>query len=578
MTSRFRSSEIVIPEAKHYQPLAEFFPAAEGYEVAHYNKLTGSTIATLVEGPVKSTHYIEHFFPFESAPITQLRVVPSSTSGPDLVSWLAVEMYGLHGFGEQSLLDTLDGEDVYAYLANDPITQKQNVYVFLDQDVPRAEAQELASHLRAIVAFRSEPPVLSFPAVEPQERRRTALPFVRGALTVQDRPPAFLLDASRRRLTLEEFTSHVQRTSPEAIRRLPLPSIDDSTHLELSTPEQDLVTWERELARAETHWDSARAQDLSLALAGLGVYLGVEELDVYSAVHQICVRVEDPDAADRLIAVVNTYRKWQGGQHVAFRMFYERAGLTPPTIKGVSRELLNMLDDLIIQIPEQEWNLRTRTVDQALYRKLIALARSHGSKSTDGIEISISERDLALQLGVTRATVQKAIKRLTELRLVKRADQGRGIGAGSYRIIASKEKRTSLSQSSFSQVFRDEWDTYVRFARNGPGRLGKPAVEALVALARSSESMNARQWAASLGIKPDQLRRRRVSLQAASLVETAENKHRYTPVADWQERLNRILVDEGSFKARERDRDSYEHERRVFREVRHQSRMSKPKK
>lgn len=560
MAIDFTPDVMVIPEKKHYQKLAEFFPATEGFEVARRNLISGTITTSFQEGPVGEQHYIKHLFESKDDK-TQVRVVPASATSAERVSWLAFDMPALHDITRPGLLDTLEGREINVYLADDPLTQRLLAYVFLKVDVPRQEAERLAEKLRNVLQDEYGGSVHAFPAGKHQARKQVALPFLDSWPV--PRGDATLLGPGAERRQYKNFHEWILKTSPADVAALPDLGEPLLTEESVSPPDGAIALWRREVARLGLYWHPDHAQNLSLALAGLGTYLGVDEQEASEAVRKIVEKFGDLHPEERLGAVTSTYKKWRNKSPVAYRVFYERAGLTPPTVKGKSRIILQKLDSLQNQIPDHDWLSRTRTNDQVVYRKLIEFAQKHGKVVEGGIEIRVSERDLALKAGLSRKTIQAAIKRLKELGLANRTKVGTGIAAGSYRLICEDQTCTDLPQSSYPYLVND-WGNFVHIARNGRGCLGKAAVEALVVLTHSKNSMSSEEWATALGTKKTLLRRRRDKLAVAGLIVTAENKHRYAPVADWQAKLLKIFEEEGSFQKRDRDRDKYEKERMTY--------------
>src|SRR5690606_26586045 len=104
---------------------------------------------------------------------------------------------------------------------------------------------------------------------------------------------------------------------------------------------------------------------------------------------------------------------------IAWRPFYQQAGVTPPTPVGRSDAHVLRVQALQSHCKTIHFAGTTALSDRALYETLIELAKRVGSLHNDDILVRVSRRDLALLANMSDNGARNAVTRLKQRGLVK---------------------------------------------------------------------------------------------------------------------------------------------------------------
>jgi DNA-binding transcriptional ArsR family regulator len=305
-----------------------------------------------------------------------------------------------------------------------------------------------------------------------------------------------------------------------------------------------LERWRSELKRVAPHWVQGYRQKLALGLTAVGLGWGIPPEVVRADIERLALRCGDEEARSRLRAVDDTIKDARAGKRVAARRFYEAAGLEPPCGEVDPRAvaILDALEASLDGLPSNRGGL----VDGRVFAQLLLLARRHGVLVEDGVEVSVSQRELAQRSGVSsREALENSLRRLGHLRLVRVARRGGRTEPGSFVLLenaaANQSFYPAVKGSRELKEFRDE----LRFFRVGGSGLTPLAGLLFGAALAAGKALDLQEMASLVWRKSTSLSRPLRALREAGLLLT-EGRGRYRVARDWREALRRASVLDGA--------------------------------
>jgi DNA-binding MarR family transcriptional regulator len=320
--------------------------------------------------------------------------------------------------------------------------------------------------------------------------------------------------------------------------------------------------WETELNRLRPKWEETRRQDLTMGAAAYGLALGVPPEKVREDLLNLAKASDDPEIEKRRDAVNRTLSKHAEGKRVAWRTYYQRAGLEPPRGKYPSPEVLFELEFLKAKVLEKVWKGKGGLTNRDAYLSLIEVSQAHGTPHERGVEISISTRDLASRAGVSRETVIKALQRLERVGLVERASRGRGAESGSLLLLVNGDELQAYRDAGEGDQQVPDPTSSPRL-RYGSHKLGKLA-GAILGVLETSGPMTRPEIARALNRKSRDIKAPIHRLESRELVEFDEESRCYSLPADHPQVLVRELERDGTYAVEARDRKRFREEREAF--------------
>lgn len=357
--------------------------------------------------------------------------------------------------------------------------------------------------------------------------------------------------ANLKLLLRQEDIEHVGRGSRE--------SLNDSPKVPGgSGPE----AWKTELNRLRAEWEENRRQDLVMGAAAYGIALGVPPEKILEDLLALAEENEDPEIEQRQDAVNRTLSKHAQGERVAWRPYYQRAGLEPPMSKGPSSEVIRELEFLKTSAVKRVWKGKGGLTDRDIYLSSVEVSEVHGTPHEKGVEISISVRDLALRAKVSKRTVINSLKRLQQDHLIERASGGKGIESGSLVLLVDKEELQAYSEAEEENQQLPDTTSYTRL-RYGPHKLGKLA-GLILGVLDSHSPLTRPEIAKILNRKSRDLKVPLERLIQRELVEFDEESRCYWLPLDYPQVLFRELERDGTFAVEARDKKRFREEREAF--------------
>ncbi len=330
------------------------------------------------------------------------------------------------------LAHTLEGNGIYIYLTNGTTGRGAHVHLPLEISIPQHEAYKLAEGCAAFFAEQELPRPELFPSRSHRESKAILLPY-RGAASSKHLGYGYnpLLDpteltpipiqnlAQLNRTSLDDLREFVKAVSKPAPRVRSKGARRPSTRHSHADPN---AAWHAELERVAPAWQKEKRQYLTLALSRYGLYdLGLPLEQVQKDVLELARQKGDIEIRERSKAITGTREKMQRGEPVSRNNWYKKAGLEPPGKPAPSQDVLDLLTALENFLFEHlwQWKRSAALTDLRVLRTLIYVAQQHGILHADGVEVSISRRELAERAGVTLSTANSSTSRLKAKGLVQ---------------------------------------------------------------------------------------------------------------------------------------------------------------
>jgi hypothetical protein len=284
---------------------------------------------------------------------------------------------------------------------------------------------------------------------------------------------------------------------------------------------------------------------------------------------------------ERIGAIDSTLRKLQRGEPVGITCFYERAGVDPPVNPGPTAKVQEELERLLIWARTQPWQGRRGPTLRAIYITLIDEGLRHGTEHRDGIEISISVRELSERANVWDQATRQALKRLVDDGFLKRSRGSDGDKSGRLVLIRSPIVTVTNGNLSLSSdpakiaishhtsalppyKGRKNVVTYHPTFRQGIFGLMAPIILDSLELLGGSATLF--EIAKAVERRPQGLRKP-ISKLVDHNVVLLQDDGRYTLADDASEALDKAAEVSGVAEMLERQRTFYAEERKRYEEV-----------
>ena len=132
-----------------------------------------------------------------------------------------------------------------------------------------------------------------------------------------------------------------------------------------------------------------------------------------AGLRRICESANNVAVKERLGALRNTLVRLSNGERVAYRAFYERAGVEPPATGGASEETKTLLARIEGAVADpNRWRGRAELTQQKVLLAVIGVAKEFGRPVEGGVSVDLSTRDLAVKASVERKAVMRSLDSL----------------------------------------------------------------------------------------------------------------------------------------------------------------------
>ncbi len=179
-----------------------------------------------------------------------------------------------------------------------------------------------------------------------------------------------------------------------------------------------------EAERIARHWSPGGRQDLVAGFVGFMALHGVPEAEARSQVRALSRQGGDTplETSQRLTAVHNTYKRLADGALVAYRLFYERVGLEPPT--AVRAVPVGPINAVLQRAFDHKWAGNGGFTDLGVLLALAHFMYRYGRLVEPGVaHVGVAVRSLAAESNTSPLTVSRSLKRLAASGFIERVDR-----------------------------------------------------------------------------------------------------------------------------------------------------------
>jgi hypothetical protein len=438
-------------------------------------------------GGARREDYTRHLSCANSDGAGALGVIPTypehpRTKSPWLVGFLALDWDTIGLEDIQPLIDVLDAHRVYAYLDRGTTGRGIHLYVFLSDSLLQWEAHVALVAIANLSKHSGLPNPEIFPSSAYGKSLGVFLPY-RGAEEDGYGANPLVDPINGNMIHLGQADEEIARTESEDLLALAA-SFDhrlaDSTPLQHEGNESGIDSyatgveaWEKEVQRLGVVWTEGRRQKLALGAPAYAIAVGVTIDRVREDIQNLEEGSANPEVEKRLEAVNRTFEKDAKGERVAWREFYRQADVEPPRAgRVIPWDVQLKLKILANKL--QQWHPKGMGgfTDRDVIGALIEVGERYGKPHPEGVEVSISVRELAQRARVDRQTVQESLKRLGESGWVNRSNRGKGINAGSLVLLITDQEVDSYEWLEDDESVGDDLPAIPMF-RWGKGKLGK---------------------------------------------------------------------------------------------------------
>jgi CRP-like cAMP-binding protein len=469
------------------------------------------------------------------------------------------------------LIDTFEGFALYTYPTCGTTGRGSHLYGFIEGLVPQCEVHNLMKGVQHIAKEMG----LGTPEIRPSSAFDRGSPIFlpyRGALK-DDYGFNPLLDPERdfSPLMLEHAPREVRRISAEALEAFrsrvakyssPKPaSASRSGANRVSAAKDALEHLRDEFERVAPFFVESHRQSLVMGLTAYAVRaLGLDADAVRSEVSAFIKGRDTDELPRRLEALERTLAKYaRNPVDIAWKEYYERAGLTPPGKPGISREIRGRLELAARAISERTWRGTAGLTDRSIYVALLLVAAEHGTVHERGVAVSVSTRDLALRAGVSDKTVSSALARLKDDGVVVRDNHVKRSFTDAGTLVLIVEGVSELLHSFPLLGGLREWGHLYTHPACMYRRLGKVAAPLLIVLLTNSRPLTRPELARSLGRSSRDIRKPLERLLLHRVVSETADAFELSPA--WREALERAAAVTGAHAAQNRQRAVHAGER-----------------
>ena len=363
----------------------------------------------------------------------------------------------------------------------------------------------------------------------------------------------------------------VFRTEVEDIRALVddfgnIKSEDNVSHglsynpFDTGTYEGALKAWEAEMTRLEEVWSESRRQNLALGASAYGVSIGMSAERIREDIEVLERASLNPEVDDRLGAVNGTIEKHTKGERIAWRKWYLLADVEPPRgNRVVPWDVLLKLQVLEDRLRSSPFKGMGGFTDLDVLDSLIEVGRKYGMPHAEGVEISISTRNLASVARAGHDTIINSLARLKGSGYVKRWNRSRGTNSGSLvLLIDDKDVKPHASVDECAHA------VHIPRFRWGAGKLGKTSRPILQILQQLQPCKRA-DVARAMGRDSRGIRNPMNRLWEHRLVDYDKDTNTYTLPVDFQDRLFEVFLADGTLETDFKHKARFEDDRRIFR-------------
>lgn len=475
-----------------------------------------------------------------------------------------------------ALIDTLEGLGIYVYLTCGTTGRGSHLYGFIEGLVPQFEMYSLMKGIQYIAQEMG----LGTPEIRPSTAFDRGSPIFlpyRGALK-DDYDFNPLLDPERDcgPLRLKHAPQAVRRISADAIAAFrsqvtrhasSKPASSSWSGAPKPTPSGDALDQLRnEFGRVSPAFVEPHRQDLIMGLTAYAVRgLGLDAATVRAEVTRFIADRDSDELPRRLEALERTLNKYaRNPVAIAFKEYYERAGLTPPGKPGVSREVQGRLELAARTISERVWRGTAGLTDRSIYVALLLVAAEHGMVHERGVAVSVSTRDLALRAGLSDKTVGSALARLKDDGIVMRDHQVKRLFTDAGTLVLIVEGVSELLHSFPLLGGLKEWGHLYTHPACMHRRLGKAAAPLLIVLLTHECPLTRPELARSLGRNSRDIRKLLERLLLHGVVSETADAFELSPA--WKEALERAATVTGAHAVQKRQRAVHAGERAALRD------------
>ena len=505
-----------------------------------------------------------------------LGVIPTcSRNSEERTRWfvwfLALDFDGVELADVRPLIDVLEEHRTYVYLDRGTTGRGVHPYIFLSKPLSQREA-----HTALItIANLSKDLKLPYPEFMPSSAsgpsKGILLPY-RGAADDGFGANPLIDPVGGMQIPLDAVEDEVYRTEVGDLKALvdSLGNVENETKdsqgssynpICINTYSGALKVWDGEITRLKELWVETKRQYLTLGSAAYGISLGVPADKIRNDIKALESSSSHPEVDDRLKAVNGTIEKYVKGERVAWRKFYNLAGVEPPGAnRVVAWEILlklQVLEDKLCSAPFKGMGGFT---DLDVLDSLIEVGKKYGRQHPKGVEVSISTRDLALAARTSRETIINSLKRLRKAEWVDRSSYGEGTSSGSLVLLIADG-----DVASHDLVDEDDGESTVHIPRFrwGGGKLGKTVRPILQNLQRLQPCTRA-EVARAMGRKSRDIRDPMNRLWEYRLVEYDEDTNTYSLPSNFEDRLWDVQLTNGTLQTDLKHKNRFLRERNLF--------------
>ncbi len=467
------------------------------------------------------------------------------------VRFLALDYDSVNKQEIYCLIALLEQYRVYVYLDEGTTGRGLHLYVFLSEPLPQGEAHRALTTIASLSKQQKLPYPEFMPSSASEPGKGVFLPY-RGAAEdgfganplidpygeqialgrIEDE--VFRTEVEDLRVFVEEFGRHFENKS----QATQSPSYHPN---DTGTYDGALKALEAEVTRLEGFWVESKRQHLALGASAYGVSLGMSAERIREDIETLESASYPPEVDDRLGAVNRTIERHVRGERVAWRKFYALADVEPPRgMRIVAWDVLLKLQVLDDSLRSAPFKGMAGFSDLDVLDSLIEVGRKYGKPHAQGVEVSISTRQLAEIARTGQDTIVNSLKRLAKVGWVKRWNRSRGSNSGSLVLLIDDKDVISheLDDENMDRI-------PIPRLRWGAGKLGK-SVRPILQNLQGLQPCTRADVARAMGRESRSIRNPVNRLVKQELVEYDEVTNTYSLPADFQVRLFSVLVADGT--------------------------------
>ena len=495
---------------------------------------------------------------------------------------------------ETAVIDTLEGLGLQAYVGTGSTGRGCHLYVFLEETIPTDLAHAALLVVAQVIRDAVGPtPVELFPSNPRSAGKGIYLPYRGagedglGANPILDPRTGYgpiPLEAAPKAIkrTPAALLAAISELRDEAIESSMVPQDESRT---VGPGRSNLELFETEVARLRSHWRHGVRNNLVKGLTAYAVGgLKVEQRHVLAGIERlhresgVVERSSETDLAEFHNAALATIGRHHSGALIAWRPFYQQAGVTPPKSVGRSDAHCLRLQALQSRCKTIHFAGCTALSDRALYETLIELAKRVGRLHDDDILVRVSRRDLALLANMSDNGARNAITRLKQRSLVKPLPGVHRGETGSLILVVPPGPANERTQSTPPVPSNESVTDWVRcfahpaFRHSALGSLAGLVYDEL----RQAESgtLLVKQIAKQLCRRPYRLRQAIRRLVHYKVVSQDATNDSLTLSPNASDHLAAAAELTGANRCRSKQRERHEVERQAFEQLRSKRQMS----